>query len=307
MKVLVTGGNGFLGGNIVHSLSKNKNLVVSAPSRSELNLLNRNSVDGFLRDLKPDIVVHAAAVVGGIGANHKHNFDFLVSNSVIDSNLLSVCSDLNIDKLVSFGSSCMYPPGTGRALGEDEVDPKSFEPTNEGYAIAKKHLYDLVKFVREEKGFSWTQLVLSNLYGPGDNFDPGSSHLLAAIINKLLSAENHSESRILIWGSGKPRREFTFVTDVSTWISDFVVSDAKKWPLSLNLGYGKDYSVQELYRLAAQILGWEGEFELDLSKPDGAMDKLMDSSLARNSFSWNPKTDIETGIRQSIDWRKSHP
>lgn len=305
MKILVTGGSGFLGGHIIDSLAlKSAKFLVAAPSRVELNLANQSAVETYIAKFKPDVVVHSAAVVGGIGANHKNNFDFLASNSVIDSILLRVCADLKIDKLVTFGSSCMYPPGTGRALREEEIDPTAFEPTNQGYAIAKKHLFDLVRLGREQNEFYWTQLVLSNLYGPGDNYDPETSHLIATIIDKLLYAEKNSETRIKIWGSGKPRREFTFVRDVSDWIADFVVSDATNWPMSLNLGYGKDISVGELYEIAARALSWEGEFELDLTKPDGAMDKLMDSSWARQHFGWEPKTGIQTGIEQSIVWRK---
>lgn len=303
MKVLVTGGTGFLGGNIVKSLSQTAYVEVLTPSRSELDLENRDSVRSFLDVAKPDIVVHAAAFVGGIGANYKNNFKFLVTNSTIDSNLLGVCAELGIRKLVAFGSSCMYPPGTGRAITEGEIDPNSFEPTNEGYAIAKKHLLDMVKFAREQHGFDWTQLVLSNLYGPGDNFDPESSHLLAAIIDKILAAKKDNSSKVQIWGTGSPRREFTFVNDVSDWIADFLATDSATWPESLNLGYGEDYSVLELYEIAAEILDWDGEFELNPSKPDGAMDKLMDSSKARQSYSWNPETGIKSGMNRAIEWR----
>jgi GDP-L-fucose synthase len=197
----------------------------------------------------------------------------------------------------------MYPPGTGRAIAEGEIDPNAFEPTNEGYALAKKHLLDLVRFAREQHGFHWTQLVLSNLYGPGDNFDPDSSHLLAAIVDKILAAKESNSPKVEIWGSGKPRREFTFANDVSDWIADFLETDSSSWPESLNLGYGVDQSVRELYEIAAEIVGWDGKFEFDNSKPDGAMDKLMDSSKAKKSNFWQPKTDVRSGIKRTIEWR----
>lgn len=304
IKVLVTGGTGFLGGHIAESLSKKEALSLLTPSRKNLDLADRKSVESYLLAHKPEIVVHAAAFVGGLGAHYKNNFSFLVANTTIDSNLLGVCADLNISKVVTFGSSCMYPPGTGRALSEQEMNSSYFEETNEGYAIAKKHLWDLVRLSRERDGLSWSQIVLSNLYGPGDNFDPKTSHLIAAITTKLLAAVEESQPNIEIWGSGRPRREFTFVTDVSQWLSEFIQTPASKWPESLNLGFGKDYSVKELYEMAADILGWKGDFVLDPSKPDGAMDKLMDSSKARAFFGWRPQTTIGDGIRRTLQSRK---
>lgn len=305
MKVLITGGRGFLGSHLLDSVSRNHGFSVSAPSRSSLNLLDRSEVENYLLASKPDIVVHAAAVVGGIGVNHLNHFNFLASNSLIDTNLLSVCADLGIDKLICFGSSCMYPPGTGRAMPEDSLDVNSFEATNEGFAIAKTHLQNLVRFARNQRGLNWTQLILSNLYGPRDNFDPSSSHLLAAIINKILSADASSESKISIWGSGEPRREFTFAPDVSNWVAEFIRTDPADWPFRLNLGYGIDYSVMELYRLAAATIGWDGDFVLDSSKPDGAMDKLMDSSHAQLYFNWAPQTNIHDGLEHTLKWKKN--
>lgn len=303
VKVLITGGTGFLGQNIVKSLRQNKNLDIFSPSRWELDLENRLAVEKYISEIGPEMVVHAAAKVGGIGLNSRNGFNLMVTNATIDSNLLGVCFDLKVSKLVSFGSSCMYPSGSGRAMTEQEVDSGSFEPTNQGFAIAKTYLQNLIRVARDQGGFCWTQIVLSNLYGPGDNFDPNTSHLLGAVINKLECAERDLASKVSIWGSGKPRREFTFVEDVSDWLADFVTSNPEKWPVSLNVGYGKDYSVSEIYSLAAQIFEWKGEFQLDESKPDGAMDKLMDSSIARNSFNWNPQTDLETGMRQTIHWK----
>lgn len=298
-KILVTGGSGMLGGAIVRRL-RESGLSVIFPSHAELDLKNLDMVRDFLSAGKFDKIFHCAALVGGIQANIEGKTIFLTDNLSIDYNLLSIASQLNIRSLTYIASSCMYPANRQEKLKESDLLSGPLEPTNESYAIAKITGTKFTQAIREQKNLDWMTVVPSNLYGPYDNFNPKTSHLLAAIIFKVLEARNKGDGFIEVWGTGQTRREFTFVGDIASWLVETYVQRVALPPI-LNLGFGIDFTVAEFYQIALRVLGVESMLKFDETQPDGNSRKLMDSSLAR-SYGWDPKTDLETGIQQTAAW-----
>ena len=285
-------------GASIHRYLGTYNFQVVAPSRDELDIRDQKATFKFLKSNEIDTIIHCAAKVGGIAANVSQPADFILNNLQIDTSLMSAARDLRIGNLIYFGSSCMYPKNVTQPMNENQILSGLLEPTNQGYALAKIAGSEIAKTVSQQDKLNWKVLVLSNLYGPGDNFNAESSHLVAAIIAKIYQAKQDSLPEVEIWGSGNSRREFTFVDNVA----DFVVSNISRvssWPTLMNLGGGVDYSVNEYYRLVSEIIGYEGRFNHALSKPDGMPKKLLDSSLAIK-YGWNPKTDIKVGLLETI-------
>lgn len=277
---------------------------VFTPSRDDLDLLDESSTHRYIAGLKPDAIYHAAARVGGISANIAYPLSYLTENVRMDVNLLTSAMKLAVPRLVYMGSSCMYPRNLEHPMAESEILTGPLEPTNEGYALAKLVGWKMVKIIASDSSLSWRTVILSNLYGPNDHFHPSRSHLLAAIIAKMMEAMEKGEDYVEMWGDGSSRREFTFVDDVA----EFLISslpNLDRFPVTMNLGAGKDYSVREYYEYVAKVIGFPGSIRKDLSKPTGMRRKLMDSSLALEQR-WEPKTDIEVGIRRTVEWyRKS--
>ncbi len=302
MKVVVAGGTGLVGSAIVRGFQANGHEVVSA-STVNVNFLNRSDTIDFLNDASPDIVVDAAARVGGIGANDTFPVEFLMNNINIQNNLMEAAHLANVNKFIFLGSSCIYPRDCAQPIKEDYLLTGHLEKTNSAYAIAKIAGVELVKSYRKEYGHKWISLMPTNLYGPNDNFFDENSHLISAALKKCHEAKLNGSYTVEIWGSGKPRREFTFVTDVAEWIGE-KLARLKEFPERLNIGAGKDNSVKELYEFAAEAVGYEGKFEFNTSMPDGIFSKLMDSSMASSKFGWSPTTSVAKGMELTYKWWK---
>ena len=297
MKVLVTGGSGMLGSAVVNFASLGGHQVLS-PSHDELDLNEQLQTYEYLKRHSPDAIIHCAAKVGGISANVANQIEFLTKNIRMDSSLLGAAKELEIENLIYIGSSCMYPKDLPHAMTESEILSGPLEPTNEGYALAKLAGWKTVQFMA--KRLTWRSFILSNLYGPQDHFEPGRSHLLAAIIEKIHLAKTENSETIEMWGNGSAKREFTFVEDIALFLIESL-EKLKIFPDTLNLGAGVDYSVLEYYRFVSKAMNYTGEIVADLSKPTGMKKKLMDISQARN-FGWAPQTNIESGIAKTVTW-----
>lgn len=297
MKVLLTGGSGMVGRN-VREHPEAAHWDILAPSRAELDLLDRNAVLGWMRRERPDAVVHAAGLVGGIQANIRRPVDFLVVNTDIGRNVILAAREAGVAKLLNLASSCMYPRAALGPLTEDMILQGELEPTNEGYALAKIFATRLCQYIRREApDLQYKTLVPCNLYGRHDKFDPANSHLVPAIIHKVRAAKEQGLGTIEIWGDGTARREFMYAGDMADVVLRALrMIDAL--PDLMNVGIGDDHSINDYYRLVAQTLDWHGEFTHDLSKPVGMSRKLMDVSRQR-AWGWQPRTDLSEGIRRT--------
>lgn len=299
MRILVTGSSGMLGSAMMRQLKKFNHEILS-PSSSELNLENQLKTHKYVKEFKPDTIIHCAALVGGIQANISNPIDYLSVNIRMDSNLLTAASNIDTKNLVYIGSSCMYPKNLNVTLTEDLIGTGRLEETNEGYALAKIVGAKTVSLNAKIKNLNWRSVILSNLYGPGDHFEPNRSHLVAAIIEKVVQAKKSGNPKIEMWGDGKAKREFTYVDDVASFIAERIDS-LPSFPDMMNLGAGYDLSVHKYYELVANLCDYKGSIEMNLLKPSGMRNKLMDVSKAK-SIGWNPQTTLEDGLRQTINW-----
>ena len=298
MRILVTGGSGMLGKSVVNALTKlARNEIILFPSHAELNLLEYAEVCSFIRENKIESVIHCAALVGGIQANIAKPFDYLNTNIRIDSNLINAAMKEQVTSFLYIASSCMYPAFTPQPMKETQILTGALEVTNEGYALAKILGTKTIEVIG--KKLNWRTLILSNMYGPGDKYDDDNSHLVAAIIKKVLEAKTSNAKHINMWGTGNVRREFTFVNDVAEYIST-IIFRLDEIPLVMNLGSGIDYSVKEYYDFVCEAALYDGEIISDPSQPEGMLMKLMDSSIA-NQNGWRPSTNIKAGIKLTIE------
>lgn len=298
--ILLTGGNGMVGRNLL-DLAKARQVDVVAPSSRDLDLRNFDAVRGFLREVQPACVVHAAGRVGGIQANIREPVAFLVDNWDMGRNLLMAAREVGVQRVMNLGSSCMYPRNSPDALREEEVLTGQLEPTNEGYAIAKCAVARLGDYIsRENPQCHYKTLIPCNLYGKYDKFDPKHSHLVPAIIHKLHEAKTAGRDEVDIWGDGKARREFLYATDLADAILTFA-NRFDELPGLLNIGLGRDYEVNEYYQAAAEVVGYSGRFVHDLSKPVGMSRKLVDVSRA-TELGWVAKTSLVDGLRATYDY-----
>jgi len=287
-----------LGRAISRALTKpSGDQIIFAPSRSELELLNQDSVSRYLVDNQINSIIHCAALVGGIQANIAYPFEYLNTNIRIDSNLMSAAFTERIKNFLYIASSCMYPATATEPMKEGQLLTGEFEKTNEGYALAKIVGTKTVEAIG--KSLNWRTLILSNMYGPGDKYDTSKSHLIAAIVRKVIEAKSTNTQNIEMWGTGNVRREFTFVNDVADYVSK-TISHLEKIPHTMNLGAGVDYSVREYYELVCEAVNYTGKITSDLTRPEGIISKLMDSSIAHQN-GWNPRTDMRTGIQLTIE------
>jgi GDP-L-fucose synthase len=299
MRILLTGGSGMLGSAIQKELNS-LGYEFSAPSSAELDLLSSTSTSEFVTAFQPNSIIHAAARVGGIQANINDPYRFLTENIVMDSNLFKIAKELRIQNLVYIGSTCMYPKDKLEVLSELDLLTGPLEPTNEGYALSKIVGLKTVEIVSKQFGLNWRTFVPSNLYGPGDHFEIGRSHLLAAIINKVWEAKESGSTEVEMWGDGTSRREFTYVNDVA----NFIVHSLKglhSLPQYLNLGAGVDHSILEYYETVCELMSFKGKITTNLSMPTGMKCKLSSIELARE-FGWEPKTSLEDGIVETLSW-----
>jgi GDP-L-fucose synthase len=300
MRILLTGGNGLLGRSLRRQQPELKpRWVIVAPASSELDLRNQAAVELFFKSNRVDLVIHAAAVVGGIAANVAHPVAFLSDNLLMNTIVINAAHKTGIDRLLFLGSSCMYPKDVMRPLIEEDILTAPLEPTNEGYALAKivgaKHCETIAK----QSGFAYRTLIPCNLYGPDDHFGSEKSHLVAAALSKVHAAKARGERSVTIWGDGKARREFLYVADLSRFILT-IAEEIEKLPQFLNVGARADYSVDRYYELAAETVGYDGAFTHDLDAPVGMIKKLLDSSRAA-AFGWYAPTSLVEGMKLAYE------
>lgn len=300
MYVLLTGGAGMLGSAIKNEF-ENRGVRFCAPTKMEVDLRDYQNLKSYIKNYGFDLVIHCAALVGGIKANLERSADFLLENLLIDSSLFQACVDSEIKSLLYMSSSCAYPIDSPQPFKEINYHQGKFEPTNESYAKAKIVAVEAIQAINQQYGVDYRSLVLSNLYGPGDDFAPNKSHLVAASLLKCHNAAEQKSESVEIWGSGQPRREFTFVGDVANWISSHL-SEVSLFPEVMNIGSGKDYSITQFYEFAAEITNFDGIFKYNELMPDGIARKLLDSSKAREEFGWHAPTEIRQGMRQAYMW-----
>ena len=297
MRILLTGGSGMVGSNIKEHKIANDYLLLS-PSRKELDLTNRQQIRNYLINNNPSCIIHAAGLVGGIHANMANPSRFLLENLEIGCNLISEASKLGIKKIINLGSSCMYPRNAPNPLKEEYLLNGLLEPTNEGYAIAKiaaQRLCDYLKI--EDNSRNYITLMPCNLFGKYDNYNPERSHLIASVIVKLHNAKIKNKDSVEIWGDGNVRREFMNVKDFADAVW-FVLPMIKQLPNVLNIGTGKDYSIFDYYKKAAEILEFKGSFTFNLAKPVGMKQKLLDIKKI-NDLGWYPKNSLDSGIKET--------
>jgi len=303
MKILLTGGSGMVGKNILE-YSKKYNYIFLSPSSTELNLLDYNSVDNFIKKNNPDFIIHAAGKVGGIQANIKEPVSFLINNIDMGRNIIMAAKSNNIKNLLNLSSSCMYPRNAENPLSESLILKGELEPTNEGYAIAKIMSTRLCEYiVKEDDSKNYKTVIPCNLYGKYDKFDPRNSHLIPAVISKIYKAKLSDSREISIWGDGKSRREFMYTEDLADFIF-YAITNFDKMPQNINVGLGHDYSIDDYYLKIATVLGYKGKFSHDLSKPTGMKQKLIDDTKLKE-FGWKSKTTLTEGLRKTIDYYKS--
>ncbi len=305
MKVFLTGGRGMVGRAVQDDPAAAGHSIV-APSSAELDLTDRAAVMAAVAAEKPDLVIHAAGRVGGIQANMAHKAGFLTDNLDMGVNIVKAASAAGVPKLINLGSSCMYPHDAPNPLSEDSLGKGELEPTNEGYGLAKLAVARLCAFVSEEQPtLSYKTLMPCNLYGLHDKFDPKVSHLVPAIIRKVHEAKVSGAETVEIWGDGTARREFMFAGDLADGIW-YAVDRFDDLPGFMNIGLGHDHSVTDYYTEAARVIGWDGQFTHDLTKPTGMKQKLV--SIARQeAFGWTPKTSLAEGIALTYAYFRELP
>jgi GDP-L-fucose synthase len=286
------------GSAIARRLAREDCEIVTA-TRSELDLLRQADVDAWMADKKIEAVFLAAATVGGIMANSTRPAEFLYENLVIETNVIHASWRTGVRKLLFLGSSCIYPRMAQQPMREEELLTGALEPTNEWYAIAKIAGIKLCQAYRRQYGCDFVSVMPTNLYGPGDRYDAEGGHVVAALIIKIHAAKIGNSPTVELWGTGRPKREFLFSEDLAD-ACVFVMKNYSGEPF-LNVGTGHDISVLELAQTIARIIGWQGTFTFNSSKPDGMPRKVMDVSRLR-SLGWSAKTDFETGMEQAYEW-----
>ncbi len=298
MSIVVAGHSGLVGSAIFEAL-QNRNESVIGLNSKVVNLLDRKATFEFILDVKPEVVIDAAAVVGGIGANDSFPVDFLSKNLQIQSNLMDASHAAKVERFVFLGSSCIYPRDCQQPIKEEYLLTGPLEKTNSAYAVAKIAGIELIKSYRKQFEHKWISLMPTNMYGPGDNFDPEKGHVLLALINKFVTARIKGLSKVTLWGTGIPRREFLHSRDLASAV--IVAMEKYDEEIHLNVGTGTDISIQELALKIANLAGFNGEIEWDTSRPDGTPRKVLDISRLKQ-LNWAPSIGLEEGISETIHW-----
>lgn len=298
-KIFVAGHNGLAGSSFVRALVAKSYPHILTRSRAELNLLNQQAVAEFFAQERPDIVILAAAKVGGIHANNTFRGDFLYENLCIQNNIIHAAKEQQVKRLLFLGSSCIYPKLCPQPMREEYLLSGFLEPTNEPYAIAKIAGIKLCEAYNSQYQTNFLPVMPTNLYGPGDNFDLNNSHVLPALIRKIHEAKQANAKKVPIWGTGQAFREFMYVDDMVDACL-YLLETSENNEL-VNVGTGQEVSIKELAQLICKILNFQGELEFDPSKPDGTPRKLLDISKLK-SLGWAPKISLEKGIQQTYEW-----
>jgi len=299
-RVLITGGRGFLGRHIVARLQSLGATDLILPRRSEYDLTEQADVRRLLAETRPDIVLHLAAEVGGIGANRENPGRFFYANAMMGILLIEEARRSGVEKFVQVGTICAYPKHTPVPFREDELWNGYPEETNAPYGIAKKALLVQLQSYRDQYGFNGIYLLPVNLYGPHDNFDPSSSHVIPALIRKMVEARDAGAPAVDIWGTGKASREFLYVDDCARGI----VLAAERYDDAepVNLGTGQEMSIRGLAELIRKLVGYEGELRFDPTQPDGQPRRCLDTTRARERFGFTAEVDFEEGLKTTIEW-----
>ncbi len=297
--VFVTGGTGFLGSHIVEKL-RIRGARVLAPAHAQLDLLNRRAVEHFLREYQPEVVVHAAARIGGIGYTRKHPGTTFYENILMNTELMDACRKAGVGKFVGIGSVCAYPKTLPLPFREADLWQGYPEETNASYGLAKKMMLVQAQAYRQEFGFNAIHLLMVNMYGPRDKFDPKWSHVIPALIRKCLEAKAAGLAAVDVWGDGTPTREFLYVEDAA----EAVVLATERYDGSepINIGSGEEISIRELAALIAEMTGFRGEFLWQKQQPNGQPRRILDVSRAQKEFGFAAKVSLRQGLRRTIDW-----
>lgn len=311
-RIFVAGHNGMVGSALVRALSKTSRCEVIVRDRASLDLLDQQAVRAFFHEQKVDEVYLAAAKVGGILANNDYPAEFIFENLVIEANVIHSAHEAGVDRLMFLGSSCIYPKFADQPIKEDSLLTGKLEPTNEPYAIAKIAGIKLCESYNRQYGHDYRAVMPTNLYGPGDNFDLQTSHVIPGLMHRIHLAKIQGKSAVTIWGTGTPRREFLYVDDMATAAIHVMNIDLSRLqqittPMSIhiNIGVGKDCSILELARKIADIVGYEGEIKCDTEKPDGTPRKLLNVDRL-DELGWRPSYTLESGLESTYRWFSKH-
>lgn len=299
-RILLTGANGMVGRNLFEHPAIGE-FEIFAPRRAELDLCDFTAIQAYLVKHRPDMVIHLAGKVGGIQANVQKPVSFLLENLSMGKNIIWAARQAGIKRLINLGSSCMYPRNHNEPLKEEMVLMGELEPTNEGYALAKVVTARLCEYImREDPSFKYKTLIPCNLFGRHDNFDPVNSHLIPAIIRKLHQASQSGQSTVEVWGDGLARREFMYAGDLADALV-WSIKEFESLPAMMNIGMGHDYTVNEYYQIAAEVMGYTGSFVHDLSKPVGMSRKLVCVERQR-ALGWSARCSLKDGIKRSYEF-----
>jgi GDP-L-fucose synthase len=298
-KIFVAGYLGTVGSAFMRRLGAEGFTNLLKPDRSQLDLMDEHAVLPFFLEKKPDVVILAAAKVGGIQANNDYPVEFLLENLRIQNNVIRSADQSGVRKLLFLGSSCIYPKFAPQPIPESALLTGPLEPTNEAYAIAKIAGIKLCQAYAREKGKKFISVMPTNLYGPNDNFDLETSHVLAALLRKAHEAKTRNEKKLVVWGTGEPRREFLHVDDLAA--ACLLLLDKYDSPEIINIGYGEDITIRELAELICDVVGFDGELVWDKTKPDGTPRKLLDMTSIRK-LGWEPTISLRNGIAQTYEW-----
>lgn len=301
-RVWVAGHRGMVGGACVRRLQE-ENCTILTAGREAADLRRQKEVEDYLADARPHAIILAAATVGGIHANDTRPAEFIYDNLVIETNIVEAARLVGVEKLLFLGSSCIYPKHADQPMSEDALLTGPLEPTNEWYAVAKIAGIKLCQAYRRQYGCDFISAMPTNLYGPGDNFDRTQSHVIPGLIRRFHEAKENGDTKVAVWGSGRPRREFLHVED----LADALVHLLKVWSgeSHINVGVGEDLPISELAQLVAKVVGFQGELEFDPSMPDGTPRKLLDTSRLQ-ALGWQPSVSLEQGLATTYAWFLEH-
>ncbi len=299
-RVVVTGGSGFLGSFVVERLRARGAGSIIVPRRAQYDLRQRAAIDDLLSDSRPTMVIHLAATVGGIGANRERPAEFFYDNLMMSAQLLDASYRMGVEKFVGIGTICAYPKITPIPLQEDHLWDGFPEETNAPYGIAKRALLMQSQAYRQQYGYNAIHLMPVNLYGPRDNFDLKTSHVIPALIRKTIEAQARGDDQIVVWGDGTPTREFLYVEDAA----EGIVMAAERYndPDPVNLGSGMEISIRDLVSTITRLIGFEGRIVWDTEKPNGQPRRRLDVSRAKARFGFEARTPFEPGLQKTIAW-----
>jgi GDP-L-fucose synthase len=302
MTIVIAGSTGLVGSAITRALIGRGQSVIGI-NRKVVDLLDRKATFEFINAAKPDLVIDAAAIVGGIGANNNFPVDFLSKNIQMQSNLMDAAHAANVERFVFLGSSCIYPRDCAQPIKEEYLMTGPLEQTNSAYAVAKIAGIELIRSYRKQFNRKWISLMPTNMYGPNDNFDLESSHVLPALINRFVTATKNGDRSVTLWGTGSPKREFLHVDDLAT--ATLLAVEKYDDGAHLNVGTGEDLPIADLASMISRLSGFNGKIEWDSSKPDGTPRKVLDVTKMKN-LGWAPAISLEAGIASTIEWFKDN-